>query len=82
MAEGHILEETITFCLTFLEGVDFIFCRRRRNNDYNINMSTYLFNFGGRVIGMERTFRLDDQSLRQAHCYVLLHSDDMKELIE
>ena len=82
MAEGYILEETIAFCSTFLEGVETIFCRSKRNDDYNVNMSTYLFNSGGRVVGMERTCRLDDKSLRQAHRYVLLHSNDMKELIE
>ena len=82
MAERYILVETIVFCSTFLEGVESLFCRSKRNDDYNVNMSTCLFNSGGRVVGMERTCRLDDKSLRQAHRYVLLHSDDMKELIE
>jgi len=82
MAEGYILQETIAFCSTFLEGVETIFNRRKRNDDYNDNMHAYLFNSGGRVVGMENTCRLDDKSLSQAHRYVLLHSDDMKELIE
>jgi len=55
---------------------------RKRNDDYNDNMSAYLFNSGGLVVGKERTCRLDDKSLSQAHRYVLLYSDDMKELIE
>ena len=82
MNEGYILKETIGFCSTFLEGVESIFNRRKTNDDYNDNMSEYLFNSSGRVVGMERTCRLDDKSLSQAHCYVLLHSDDMKELID
>ena len=80
--EGNILEETTTFFSTFLEGVETIFCRTKRNDDYNANMSAYFFNSSGRVVEMERTCRLDDKSLRQAHHYVLLYSDDMKELIE
>ena len=82
MPEGYILEETIVFCSTFLDGVETLFCRSKRNDDYNVNMSAYLFNSGGRVLGMERTCRLDDKSLKQAHRYVLLHSDHMKELVE
>lgn len=82
MAESYVLEETITFCSAFLEGVETLFNRAKRNDDYNPNMSIYLFHSGGRVVGMERTVRLDDKSLRQAHRYVLLHSDDMKDLLE
>jgi len=82
MNEGYILKETIAFYSTFLEGVESVFHRRKRNDDYNDNMSAYLFNSGGRVVGMERTCRLDDKSLSQPHRYVLLHSNDMKELIE
>ena len=82
MVKGYILEETISFCSTFLERVETIFCRSKRTDDYNVNMSAYLFNSGGQVLGMKRTCRLDDKSLKQAHRYVLLRSDHMKELIE
>jgi len=68
MAEGYILEESITFCSTFLEGVKTTFWGSKRNYDYNVNVSAYLFNYGGRVLRMERTCHLDGNNLKQAHC--------------
>lgn len=82
IVEGYMLEETIMFCSRFLEGVKTIFNRPKRNDDDIPNSSNYLYNSGGRVIGKEHNFKLDDKSLKQAHRYVLLHCDEMKELLE
>ncbi|KAL2931552.1 Phenylalanine ammonia-lyase 2 [Bienertia sinuspersici] len=44
-----------------------------------LDRSGYLFDSGGRVIGMEKDVRLDPKSLEQAHRYILLHSDAINE---
>lgn len=75
IAEGFLLEETIRFCSRYLEGVKTIFNIPNRIDDDIPNSNDYLYNSGGRVIGKEVSFRLDDKSLKQAHRYVLLHSD-------
>ncbi|XP_074298181.1 uncharacterized protein LOC141629004 [Silene latifolia] len=81
IAEGYTLEETITFCSRYLEGVETIFNKTKRNDDGSQDMSDYLYRSGGRVIGMIQKVRLDDRSLKQAHRYILLHSDEMKEVL-
>ncbi|XP_074301486.1 uncharacterized protein LOC141632881 [Silene latifolia] len=65
----------------YLEGVETIFNRTKRNDDGSQDMSDYLYRSGGRFIGMIQKVRLDDRSLKQAHRYILLHSDDMKEVL-
>ncbi|XP_056688501.1 uncharacterized protein [Spinacia oleracea] len=78
IAEGFLLEETIRFCSRYLEGVKTIFNIPTRMDDEISNSNYYLFNTGGRVVGKEVTILLDDKSLKQAHRYVLLHSDAIK----
>ncbi|XP_056688120.1 uncharacterized protein [Spinacia oleracea] len=78
IAEGYLLEETIRFCSRYLQGVKTIFNMPKRMDDDISNSDEYLFNSGGRVIGKEVSICLDGQSLKQAHRYVLLHSDEIK----
>lgn len=96
IAEGFMLEETITFCSRYLDGVETIFNRSKRNDDGIPHTSFYLYHSGGRVIGMKEKVRLDGKkligkkekvcldgkNLKQMHRYVLLHSDEMKEVLE
>lgn len=82
IAEGYILEETLLFCSRFLEGVKTAFNRPKRIEDDIPDSRSYLYNSGGQVIGKEHNTKLDDKSLKQAHRYVLLHCDEMKELLE
>ncbi|XP_074298325.1 uncharacterized protein LOC141629182 [Silene latifolia] len=82
IAEGYILEETITFCSRYLEGVETTYNRSKRNDDVIQDMDCYLYQSGGRVIGVIEKVRLDDKSLKQAHRYVLLHSDEMKVVLD
>jgi hypothetical protein len=82
IAEGYKLEETITFCSRFLEGVETVFNRPPRINDNPSCSSNYLFNSGGRVVGKEVHVRLNEKSLKQAHRYVLLHSEEMNDVLE
>ena len=80
IAEGYKLEEMITFCSRFLEGVETVFNRLPRIDDTTTCSSNYLFNSGGRVVGNEVHVRLNDKSLKQAHRYVLLHSKEMNDV--
>ncbi|XP_074294088.1 uncharacterized protein LOC141621619 [Silene latifolia] len=82
IAEGYILEETITFCSRYLEGVETIYNRSKRNDDVIQDMDCYLYQSGGKVIGVIEKVRLDDKSLKQAHRYVLVHSDEMKVVLD
>uniref|UniRef100_A0A803N7V2 Uncharacterized protein n=1 Tax=Chenopodium quinoa TaxID=63459 RepID=A0A803N7V2_CHEQI len=58
-----------------------MFKRHRRNEDGVSNIDNYLYNSGGRVVGKKENVRLDDKSLKQAHCYVLLHSDELTPVL-
>ncbi|XP_021866163.2 uncharacterized protein [Spinacia oleracea] len=78
ITEGYILWETIAFCSRYLESVETIFNRPKRKEDGFPNINNYLYYSGGRVVGMKENVRLDDNSLKQAHRYVLLHSDETK----
>ncbi|XP_021774355.1 uncharacterized protein LOC110738299 [Chenopodium quinoa] len=82
IAEGYLLWEKITFCSRYLESVEMIFSKPKRNEDGVPNIYTYLYNSGGRVLGKKDNVRLDDKSLMQAHRYVSLHSDEMKLVLE
>ncbi|XP_021737382.1 uncharacterized protein LOC110703896 isoform X3 [Chenopodium quinoa] len=82
IAEGFLLWETITFCSRYLESVETVFSRPKRNEDGVPNINNYIFNSGGRVIGKKENVRLDDRSLMQAHRYILLHSDEMKPVLD
>ncbi|XP_074271128.1 uncharacterized protein LOC141595055 [Silene latifolia] len=82
IAEGYILEETIMFCSRYLEGVETIYNRSKRNDDVIQDMDCYLYQSGGRVIRVIDKVRLDEKSLKQAHRYVLLHSDEIKVVLE
>ncbi|XP_056698198.1 uncharacterized protein [Spinacia oleracea] len=82
IAEGYLLWETIAFCSRYLESVETIFSRPKRNKDGVPDINNYLYDSAGRVVGMKKNVRADDKSLMQAHSYVLLHSDEMKPLLE
>ncbi|XP_021728414.1 uncharacterized protein LOC110695492 [Chenopodium quinoa] len=58
-----------------------MFNRPRRNEDGVSNIDNYLYNSGGRVVGKKENVRLDDRSLKQAHRYVLLHSDELTPVL-
>ncbi|XP_021850392.2 uncharacterized protein [Spinacia oleracea] len=78
IAEGYLLWETISFCSRYLESVETIFNRPKRNEDGVPDINNYLYGSAGRVVGMKKNVRVDDKILKQAHRYVLLHSDEMK----
>ncbi|XP_021846453.2 uncharacterized protein [Spinacia oleracea] len=78
IAEGYLLWETIAFCSRYLESVKTVFNRPKRNEDSVPDINNYLYDSAGRVVGMKKNVRVDDKSLKQAHRYVLLHSDEMK----
>jgi uncharacterized protein DUF4218 len=82
IAEGYVLEETIIFCSRFLEGVKTVFNRPPRIDDNSSCSGNYLFNSNGRVVGKEVYVRLDEKSLKQAHRYVLLHTEEMNVVLE
>ena len=82
IAEGYLLWETIAFCSRYLESVETIFNRPKRNEDGVPDINNYLYDSAGRVVGMKKNVRVDDKSLKQAHRYVLLHSDEMKPVLE
>ena len=70
IAEGYILEETITFCSRYL-GVETVFNRPHRNDDDNENAFSYFFNAGGWPIGKVKLINLNHKSKMQIHRYVL-----------
>lgn len=51
IAEGYILEETINFYSRYLEGVETVFNRPRRNDEDNPYSNKYLLQCGRRAIG-------------------------------
>lgn len=82
IAEGYILEETVTFCSRYLEGVETVFNRQRRNDDDDANLSSYLFNSCGRPIGEVKAIDLTHKSKMQIHRYVLTQFQELLQPFE
>ncbi|XP_021721426.1 uncharacterized protein LOC110688987 [Chenopodium quinoa] len=80
--EGFLLWETITFCSRYLESIETVFSIPKSNEDGVPNINNYIYNSGGRVIRKKENVHLDDRSLMQAHRYILLHSDEMKPVLD
>ncbi|XP_056686012.1 uncharacterized protein [Spinacia oleracea] len=60
IAEGYLLWETITFCSRYLESVETIFTRPKRNEDGVLDNDTYLYHSGCRVVGkQENAYNID-----------------------
>lgn len=57
------------FCSRFLEGIETIFNKPRRIDDDIGDFDNYLGDTDVRGIGKDVNVRLDDKSLKQAHCY-------------
>ncbi|KAL2896726.1 S-M checkpoint control protein rad4, partial [Bienertia sinuspersici] len=72
IVEGYHLEETNNFCSRYLEELETLFMRLKRSDI--LDRSGYLFDSGGRVIGMEKDVRFDPKSLEQGHRYSSLFS--------
>jgi uncharacterized protein DUF4218 len=83
ISEGYILEETITFCSRYLEGVETVFNRQRRNDDDNdAYSSSYWFNSCGRTIGQVKVITLPNKSKVQIHRYVLTQFQELIQPFE
>ena len=89
IAEGYLAQESLTFCSRYLSGVETVFTRPIRNDDegrQNETEESSLF-CPGRPLGKldhrfsigkrnrSSNYSLDDQSLAQAHRYVLFNVD-------
>ena len=90
IAEGYLAQESLTFCSRYLSGVETVFTRPIRNDDEVRRNETEESNSfcPGRPLGKKLNNRfstgkrnrssnssLDDQSLAQAHRYVLFNVD-------
>ena len=82
IAEGYILEETITFCSRYLEGVETLFNRPRCNDDDNENGSSDLFNVCGQPVGEVKVINLNHKSKMQIHRYVLTKFQELLQPFE
>ena len=81
-AEGYTLEETITFCSRYLDGVETLFNRPPRNDDDNENGSSYLFNACVRPVGEVKVINLNHKSKMQIHRYVLTQFQELLQPFE
>ncbi|XP_039142864.1 uncharacterized protein LOC120280181 isoform X1 [Dioscorea cayenensis subsp. rotundata] len=70
IAEGYIVEECITFCSRYFEGVDTRFYKTPRNDDFGDP-------FNGHGIGKSTTFTLNPIEWKQAHRYMLFNSESL-----
>ena len=75
IAEAYIADECLTFCSRYLQGVETIFSRPQRHNDFVENAELYKFLTAKKFLGRAESIVLDQKSLAQVHRYVLLHSD-------
>ncbi|XP_030934441.1 uncharacterized protein LOC115959910 isoform X3 [Quercus lobata] len=68
IAEGYIVEECLTFCSRYMEGVETIFNRPRRAMEEST--------------GVVSSVTLDNQEFTQAHRYVLFNSENIYQFRE
>ena len=85
IAEGYIANECITHCSRYFEGVETRFNRPMRNDDGEV-IAPVLYApiemIPGRPVGKVDNLIMDDQTLMQAHRYVLYNSDVVASFIE
>lgn len=85
IAEGYIANECITHCSRYFEGVETRFNQPARNDD-TIELTPMpdapLPIILGRLIGKVKNIIFDNQTLMQAHRYVLYNSDLVTPFIE
>ena len=85
MAEGIVLDETITFCSRYLHGCQTGFNRRTHNDDNNNESHRsellYLTRAGRPLVG-GCVSELDNTSWVQAHRYCLVNYEHIRPYIE
>ena len=67
MAKGYIEQGCINFCSRYLERVEIVFNRPKRNDDTIPNVKFYLFHTSGQRKGQAVTVKMDELSHKQAH---------------
>ncbi|XP_038706800.1 uncharacterized protein LOC120002208 isoform X2 [Tripterygium wilfordii] len=71
MAKGYLMEECMNFCAQYLQDVETKSNRPARNYEGSENI--------GHAVGGENTFILDDNTLVQAHRYILFNTESIED---
>lgn len=82
IAEGYIIEETLSFCVMYLaDGVDSKRTRIGRNADDPNNvqrLGLQIFAHKGCALDKPHEFKLSDEEWLRAHTHVLINCPDIK----
>jgi hypothetical protein len=84
IAEGYIVEESLTFCSRYLDDIETRFSRPRRVCD-EPNKPSYvssIFPQLGKPVGASSMFTLTQMQKLQAHRYVLLNCPIVTPFVE
>lgn len=86
IAEGYLVEEVLTFCSQYLDGIETRINRPARVDDYpderDLSHTSSIFPSVGRAVGVFSTFNLSTMEKTQARRYVLLNCPEVKPYIE
>lgn len=82
IAEAYIVNECLTFCSMYLQGIETQFNQEERNYDVAENGGLPIFSQRFRPIGGEIYGSLTEKELNLAHWYVLNNCEEAKSYIE
>lgn len=85
IAQGYLAEECLTFCSLYLaDYVETKYNRASRNDNINEKTTCGLdvFTAGGRPLGKGIPARIDADTLKKAHQYVLFNCEALRPYIE
>ena len=80
IAENYTVEESIKFCIGYIEGVEYIESMPSRNEAWD-NEEGELGHYG-KALSSGTSIELDKTSLLQAHRWVLHNVDEIESWIE
>ncbi|CAL1383444.1 unnamed protein product [Linum trigynum] len=82
IAEAYLVDECLTFCSMYLDGIETQFNAPERNYDIEEDGNLSIFSTKVRPIGGSQYVPLSDEELEMAHWYVLSNCEDVQPYME
>ena len=86
IAQAYLIDECITFCSRYLQGVETIFNQPERNDDRGDHSSEpyrlSIFPLPGRLLGKAKMKELDDKLWNAATLYVLHNCNEVEPFVK
>ncbi|XP_012833478.1 PREDICTED: uncharacterized protein LOC105954353 [Erythranthe guttata] len=79
IAEAYIVNECLTFCSMYLEGIETYFNKEERNMDIEVGRKLSVFSHKTRPFGAAKYHKLTTHELHMAQWYILSNCEEVEE---